>query len=210
MNWLVRFKAREAEIAELIQKNSRFANLKELHFQLVGTLIYIRLAIGSGDAAGHNMVTAAAENLLNWVLSEYPTLRYISISGNFCTDKKPSAVNGILGRGKYVVAEIRVPADICATVLKTTPEKVVELHIKKNLVGTMLAGACVLQMHILPICYWRFIWQRDKMRPTSLKGLRALSTLKCARGRFIFQLHCQILSLGLWAMARSYLLRTRI
>jgi hydroxymethylglutaryl-CoA reductase (NADPH) len=94
----------------------------------------------TGEASGHNMVTAAAEAILNWILTEYPAMQYVSISGNYCTDKKVSAVNGILGRGKYVVAEIVVPRQICNGILKTTPEKVVDLHIKKNLIGTMLAG----------------------------------------------------------------------
>lgn len=133
-------KQREAEIAQVITAASRFAKLKELHFQIIGSLVYIRLAIYSGDASGHNMVTNAAEYMLNWILVEYPELKYVSISSNFCTDKKASAVNAILGRGKYVVAEILISREICARELRTTPEKVVDLHIKKNLIGTMLAG----------------------------------------------------------------------
>ncbi len=46
------------------------------------------------------MVTKAADALMKWLLHEYPLLSYISISGNYCTDKKVCAVNGILGRGK--------------------------------------------------------------------------------------------------------------
>jgi hydroxymethylglutaryl-CoA reductase (NADPH) len=137
---VVALKQREADIAAVIAKISRFAKLKDLHTQIVGSLVYIRLAIHSGDASGHNMVTAAAEAMLNWLLQEYSHLQYVSISGNFCTDKKVSAVNAILGRGKYVVAEITVSREICQTVLNTTPEKIVDLHIKKNLIGTMLAG----------------------------------------------------------------------
>jgi hydroxymethylglutaryl-CoA reductase (NADPH) len=131
---------RETEIAAVIATTSRFAKFKDLNYQIIGSLVYIRLAITTGDASGHNMVTAAAEKMLNWILNEYPQLRYISISANFCTDKKVSAVNAILGRGKYVVAELLVSREICRTVLRSTPEKIVELHIKKNLMGTMLAG----------------------------------------------------------------------
>lgn len=49
-------------------------------------------------------------------------------------------MNGILGRGKYVVAELTVPRDLCERKLLTTPEKVVDLNIKKNLLGTLMAG----------------------------------------------------------------------
>lgn len=137
---VVNLKSREYEIAKIVTTASRFAQLKELHYQIVGNLVYIRLAIYTGDASGHNMVTNAAESMLNWILAEYPQLKYVSISANFCADKKVSAVNAILGRGKYVVAEILVPRDVCAKILRTTPEKLVDLHIKKNLLGTLLAG----------------------------------------------------------------------
>jgi hydroxymethylglutaryl-CoA reductase (NADPH) len=124
----------------VVEETSRFAQLTELHTQLVGSLLYLRFSFQTGDAAGHNMVTLAADRLITWVLEHYPRLRYVSISGNFCTDKKVSAVNGILGRGKYVVAEVTIPAALCRRYLKTTPEKIVQLHIKKNLLGNIVAG----------------------------------------------------------------------
>jgi hydroxymethylglutaryl-CoA reductase (NADPH) len=132
---------REIEITKIIAAVSRFARFKELHTQIVGSLVYIRLSIYTGDASGHNMVTVAAEALLNWILDSYPQIKYVSISGNFCTDKKVSAVNAILGRGKNVVAEITVPQQICQEILHTTPEQLVDLHIKKNLIGSILAGS---------------------------------------------------------------------
>jgi len=131
---------REQDIAYVISTTGRFAKLKDWHCQIVGNLLYMRIAISSGDAAGHNMVTAAAEGILNWLLAQYSELNYVSISANYCVDKKVSAVNGILGRGKYVVAEILVTKEVCHEVLKSTPERIVDLHIKKNLIGTMLAG----------------------------------------------------------------------
>lgn len=129
------------EIKLIADKCSRFANLQEWQSQIVGNLIYLRISISTKDASGHNMATIAAENILNWLLKEYPQLKYISISANYCTDKKVSAVNGILGRGKYVIAEINVPKDVVVNILKTTPEQIVELNIKKNLIGGILAGS---------------------------------------------------------------------
>ena len=38
----------------------------------------------------------------------FPDMEIISLSGNFCTDKKPAAVNWVEGRGKSVVAEVGV------------------------------------------------------------------------------------------------------
>src|SRR5699024_3788272 len=68
-------------------------------------------------------------------------LTYGSISGNFCNDKKATAVNGILGRGKKVTAEIVIPHEIVEKSLHTTAAKVVQLVVEKNYVGSNLAGA---------------------------------------------------------------------
>ncbi|MES2218700.1 MAG: hydroxymethylglutaryl-CoA reductase [Pseudomonadota bacterium] len=125
---------------DIIKETSRFARFLDMHVQLVGNLIYLRFEFNTADAAGHNMVTLAAERLIEWIMIRYPELLYVSISGNYCSDKKNSAVNGILGRGKYVVAEVILPAAVCSRFLKTTPDKMVQLNIKKNLLGNILAG----------------------------------------------------------------------
>ena len=129
-----------AAMAEAAQAGSRFTTFLDFHSQIAGNLLYLRLEMRTGDASGHNMVTAASDRLAAWIQQRHPGLRYVSVSGNYCTDKKASAVNGILGRGKYVITELTVPARTCTRFLKTTPADIVELNIKKNLIGTMLAG----------------------------------------------------------------------
>ncbi len=133
-------KSRMVDLNDVVAQSSRFARLIDMHSQIVGNLIYLRFEFTTGDASGHNMVTNAADHLFPWILAQYPQLKYCSISANYCSDKKATAVNGILGRGKYVVCEITIPRDICERRLRTTPEKVVDLNIKKNLIGTLIAG----------------------------------------------------------------------
>ena len=128
------------KLQELVEGTSRFAKLIDLHSQIAGNLLFIRFEFTTGDASGHNMCTQAAEALMNHILEYHTTLKYGSISGNYCSDKKATAVNGILGRGKYVVAELLIPEKICNRYLKTTAAKVAQLNIRKNLIGTMLAG----------------------------------------------------------------------
>jgi hydroxymethylglutaryl-CoA reductase (NADPH) len=124
----------------IITETSRFARLVDMHTQVTGNLIFVRFEFNTGDAAGHNMSTLAADRLLEWILLRFRNLKYVSISGNYCCDKKASAVNGILGRGKYVVADVLISSDNCQKYLKTTPEKIVQLNIKKNLIGNIMAG----------------------------------------------------------------------
>ncbi len=124
-----------------VEKTSRFAKLIQWHPEVVGRLLYLRLTFFTGDAAGHNMTTKAAEAVMSALLSLYPPLRYVSISANLCTDKKVSAINGILGRGKSVTAEIVIPNQICKKILRSSPEAIVQLNLKKNLIGSTLAGS---------------------------------------------------------------------
>ena len=124
-----------------VEQTGRFVKLSDMHFQIIANLIYIRFEFFTGDASGHNMVTKACDKLIRWICKECPSYKYVSISGNYCVDKKVSAVNGILGRGKNVISEINVSREICQELLKTTPDQIVELNIKKNLLGSILSGS---------------------------------------------------------------------
>jgi hydroxymethylglutaryl-CoA reductase (NADPH) len=137
VQWLT---AHRAELEQVVAGSSRFARLIDLHVQIAANLLFVRFELSTGDASGHNMVTNASDRLMDHVLAAVPGLRYGSVSGNFCSDKKATAVNGILGRGKNVVTEIVLPRRIVERFLHTTPEAIAQLNVRKNLIGTMLAG----------------------------------------------------------------------
>lgn len=134
-------KGRMDELQDVVDGTSRFAKLVDINRRIVGRLLYLRFEFSTGDAAGHNMVTQASDHLMNWCLKEYSGLRYVSISGNYCIDKKTSAVNAILGRGKRVIAEMKISREICEKHLRTTPEALAEINTKKNLIGSIVAGS---------------------------------------------------------------------
>ncbi len=130
----------QATLEKVVETTSRFAKLIDMHSQIAGNLLFIRFEFTTGDASGHNMATQASEALMNHILEMCPELKYESLSANYCSDKKATGVNGILGRGKYVVAELTIPGKLVRKYLKSTSEKIVQLNIRKNLIGTMLAG----------------------------------------------------------------------
>ena len=122
------------------EKTSRHLKCTALSCRVVGSCIYVRLSGSTGDASGHNMITKAADAILHWICTTFPDVRHISVSGNYCTDKKVSSVNAILGRGKTVVADIVIPRELVISSLKSTPEAIVELNCKKNLLGSIING----------------------------------------------------------------------
>ncbi|GAA3677398.1 hydroxymethylglutaryl-CoA reductase (NADPH) [Lentzea roselyniae] len=132
--------ARFVELQDVVRTCSRFANLVAVRHEITANLLFIRFEFTTGDASGHNMATLAADRLLSHLLDTTPGISYGSISANYCTDKKATAINGILGRGKNVVTELTVPREVVRDRLHTTAAKVAELNVRKNLVGTLLAG----------------------------------------------------------------------
>nr|XP_009504558.1 PREDICTED: 3-hydroxy-3-methylglutaryl-Coenzyme A reductase isoform X2 [Phalacrocorax carbo] len=126
---------------EAFDSTSRFARLQKLLISLAGRNLYIRFQSGTGDAMGMNMISKGTEKALARLNEEFPDLHVIAISGNYCTDKKPAAINWIEGRGKSVVCEAVIPAKVVREVLKTTTEDIVEVNINKNLVGSAMAGS---------------------------------------------------------------------
>ena len=128
-------------IKNIVAGTSQYATYQHHNIELVGKLIYLRLAIHPGQASGHNMATKAADALGAWIQSEHPDCQFLSVSANLCCDKKVSVVNALQGRGKHVIAETIIPKAICEKILRTTPDQMASLHVKKNLMGSILAGS---------------------------------------------------------------------
>lgn len=133
----------QTRMKEAFNSTSRFARLSSMKTALAGTYLYIRFKTTTGDAMGMNMISKGVEKALSVMSTEcgFDDMAIISVSGNFCTDKKPAAVNWIDGRGKSVVAEAIIPGDVVRNVLKSDVNALVELNTSKNLIGSAMAGS---------------------------------------------------------------------
>ncbi|KAL8958013.1 MAG: hypothetical protein Q9193_004851 [Seirophora villosa] len=128
---------------EAFNSTSRFARLQSTKTALAGTYLYIRFKTTTGDAMGMNMISKGVEHALHVMGTEagFEDMAIISVSGNYCTDKKPAAINWVDGRGKSVVAEAIIPAHVVQSVLKSDVNALVELNTSKNLIGSAMAGS---------------------------------------------------------------------
>ncbi len=135
------------KIYEIANNTSNFLKLEFWNSKILGKNIYLRFSFNTNEASGHNMCTKASDAIINYLEQKYQ-LSYFSISGNYCVDKKVSAINSIIGRGKEVIVEGTIPADICKKYLRTTPEVLHNLNIQKNYLGSIISGSlCSANAH---------------------------------------------------------------
>jgi hydroxymethylglutaryl-CoA reductase (NADPH) len=141
-NWLDSDEGQRT-MKDAFNSTSRFARLKSMTSAIAGTNIYVRFRATTGDAMGMNMISKGVEHALTVMASDcgFDDMRVVTVSGNYCTDKKPAAINWIEGRGKGVVAEAIIPGAVVKSVLKCEVEDLVQMNISKNLVGSAMAGA---------------------------------------------------------------------
>ena len=131
----------QSTMKRAFDSTSSYARLQSMKTAIAGTYLYIRFKTTTGDAMGMNMISKGVEKALGVMKnSGFEDMATISVSGNYCTDKKAAAINWIDGRGKSVVAEAIIPADVVRTVLKSSVDALVELNTSKNYIGSALAG----------------------------------------------------------------------
>ncbi|XP_061972468.1 3-hydroxy-3-methylglutaryl-coenzyme A reductase 1-like [Populus nigra] len=128
-------------LSVVFNRSSRFGRLQGIQCAMAGKNLYIRFKCSTGDAMGMNMVSKGVQNVLDFLQADFPDMEVIGLSGNYCSDKKPAAVNWISGRGKSVVCEAIIKEEIVKKVLKTSVASLVELNMLKNLAGSAIAGA---------------------------------------------------------------------
>lgn len=144
LNWLKGNRTLIQKIAETTSSHLRFLGVEG---QVVGKNVYLRLSFDTDNAMGMNMVTVACEKICRELELLRKDIKLLALSGNYCIDKKPAALNFIQGRGKKIWAEVHLKKNTIEQVFHTSAEKFVEVAIKKNLLGSALTGSWGYNAH---------------------------------------------------------------
>ncbi|MCD8484376.1 hydroxymethylglutaryl-CoA reductase [Candidatus Woesebacteria bacterium] len=144
-NW---FEDHIDQVREIAESTSSHLRLLSHQTWIRGRYVYVRFAFDTDQAMGMNMVTIALQEALAEALHRHPEIQLVSLSSNVCTDKKDSVMNSILGRGYWVQAEVRLSANILQKILKTSAQNMSQVHVRKNLIGSNLAGSFSQNAHV--------------------------------------------------------------
>lgn len=129
-----------AKLKQAFESTTSFGKLQSCSPTIAGRNVYLRLVCFSGDAMGMNMVSKGSLTVIECLKEQFESLQLVALSGNMCTDKKAAATNWLEGRGKSVVVEATIPADVVKKVLKTNVDALVDTNLHKNLIGSAMAG----------------------------------------------------------------------
>lgn len=145
------------KIKKISQSTSSHLKLIDITPFMFGRSVYLRFAFDTCDAMGMNMVTIAVDKAIKDYITPQTGVFCIALSGNVCVDKKPSYVNFILGRGRRVWAEAKIPPQVVKKVLKTTIEEIIDTNLRKNLYGSVVSGSLGANAHFSNIIAALFI-----------------------------------------------------
>jgi hydroxymethylglutaryl-CoA reductase (NADPH) len=128
-------------------RTTRYGRLEDLRLTLEANHLYVHLDFSTGNAAGQNMVTLAAQAICEYIAARSPIPpRRIYVEANMSGDKKASAHSFQNVRGKLATAEVRIPRKVIASRLRTTPEAMVD-YWRISALGGVLSGTIGVQGH---------------------------------------------------------------
>ena len=144
------------EVKAVAEGTSSHLKLLDVRPYAFGTTVFLRFRFDSGDAMGMNMATIACDRAVR-IIEPATGVACVSLSGNYCSDKKPAAVNFHEGRGKRIYAEVILEAPVLEEALKTNAKDLVEVQYRKNLLGSIAAGSLGFNAHYANVLAALFI-----------------------------------------------------
>lgn len=142
--WLVTQKETFATVAG---ETTSHGQLVDMRVTVEGNHVYVSFEFTTGDAAGQNMVTIATQAICDHIRATSPVApQHVFVEANLSGDKKASSQSFQSVRGRKVVAEVVVPAEIIARRLHTSAGAMEE-YWRMSALGGVLSGTIGVQGH---------------------------------------------------------------
>ncbi|MFL5821352.1 MAG: hydroxymethylglutaryl-CoA reductase [Solirubrobacteraceae bacterium] len=125
------------EIRQAAEETTRSGRLRDIEQYSASRMLFTRFNYTTGDAAGQNLSGKATQAACDWIMANHPGVSHYFLESNFATDKKSSQVNMLRTRGKRVVAEATIPAELIEKHMHSTSELLFRARQVSNLGGFM-------------------------------------------------------------------------
>jgi len=130
-----------------VSETSRHCRLSDVKTSIIGKEAYLLFEFTTGDAAGQNMVTFAAEAICRRLVEGSPvTPRRWYLEANMSGDKKATVGSFAFARGKKVVAEVTVPRRLLRRFIHAEPSELMD-YWEVSVLGAVQSGAIGAQGH---------------------------------------------------------------
>ena len=131
------FEAMKAEA----ETTTRHGRLLRVEPQPLGREVVVHFGYWTADAHGMNMIVKATDHVCRWLAEHGHASRYYIFSGAE-SEKRASGLLFAGGKGKKVIAGVRIPARIVRSYLHATPEQMADVchrtmlgHVQANTTG---------------------------------------------------------------------------
>jgi hydroxymethylglutaryl-CoA reductase (NADPH) len=139
------------------EEGEPYIHISSIGFHSIGINVWLRIKASTSDAMGMNMITIAGKKIGQYAEKESAGIRFVSESGNMCSDKKPAAINLISSRGKKVSASVDIPEEIIKEYLKTHGDSLIDMNYRKNLLGSAASSSLGFNGHFANVIAAIFI-----------------------------------------------------
>jgi len=182
-------------IKKTSEKTNQYLQLLKIQPYQAGKNVYLRFFYKTSQAMGMNMATIATQKAV-LLIEQRTKAECVSLTGNMCVDKKPNWLNFIEPRGKSAWAEAIIKKSIVQKILKTKPEKVVQVVKYKCMAGSMLSGSLGFNAHFANIIAALFLATGQDPAHV-VEGSMGITTAEVEKnGNLYFSIYLPSLMLG--------------
>nr|VFK60237.1 MAG: 3-hydroxy-3-methylglutaryl-coenzyme A reductase [Candidatus Kentron sp. TUN]VFK69699.1 MAG: 3-hydroxy-3-methylglutaryl-coenzyme A reductase [Candidatus Kentron sp. TUN] len=110
------------------ESSTSHGKLLDIFTLVIGRYAHVRISMFPGDSYGANMVSKAAINVIKAIIGKFPNIQKYYSEGGLSSEKSPSSIGMLLGRGRSVVATADIPSKVLMDIGRSKPEDILEFY----------------------------------------------------------------------------------